>query len=159
MLQDIFSSLKRDAFGRHETEFRAFGGERTHESKQYEFGDPFHLELRQTLMNAVYRHGPGSAIELGSEDFEVHRTEYTSQCSTVLMVDMSRSMVLRGCFLAAKRVAMALDRLIRGQFPHDNLYLLVFSDFARELRIKSLPLVTWDDFVYGTNMQHGFLLA
>ena len=158
-LNDIFSSLKRDAFGRHETQFRGFGGERTYESKRYEFGDPFHLDLRQTLMNAVDRRGPGSPVDLSDEDFEVHRTEYTSQCSTVLMVDMSRSMVLRGCFLAAKKVAMALDSLIRGQFPHDNLYLLMFSDLAREIQIESLPVFAWDDVVYGTNMQHGFLLA
>jgi uncharacterized protein with von Willebrand factor type A (vWA) domain len=158
-LHDIFSSLKRDAFGRHETQFRGFGGERTYESKRYEFGDPFHLDLRQTLMNAVDRSGPGSPVALSDEDFEVHRTEYTSQCSTVLMVDMSRSMVLRGCFLAAKKVAMALDSLIRSQFPHDDLHLLMFSDIAREIRIESLPVFAWDDVVYGTNMQHGFLLA
>lgn len=158
-LYDIFSSLKRDAFGRHETQFRGFGGERTYESKRYEFGDPFHLDLRRTLLNAVDRQGPGSPVSLTDEDFEVHRTEYTSQCSTVLMVDMSRSMVLRGCFLAAKKVAMALDSLIRSQFPHDDLYLLMFSDLARETQIESLPMFAWDDVIYGTNMQHGFLLA
>ena len=158
-LYDIFSSLKRDAFGRHETQFRGFGGERTYESKRYEFGDPFHLDLRRTLMNAVDRQGPGSPVAVADGDFEVHRTEFTSQCSTVLMVDMSRSMVLRGCFLAAKKVAMALDSLIRSQFPHDDLYLLMFSDLARETQIESLPMFAWDDVVYGTNMQHGFLLA
>ncbi len=158
-LRDIFSNLKRDAFGRHETFMRGAGGERTEESKLYEFGDPFHLQIQQTIMNAIVRQGPGSPVELNHHDFEVHRTEFNTRSSTVLMVDMSRSMVLRGCFLAAKKVAMAMDSLIRGQYPNDTLYFIVFSDYARELKVSSLPYMTWDEYIYGTNMQHGFMLA
>jgi len=77
----------------------------------------------------------------------------------VLMVDMSRSMFLRGCFLVAKKVAMALDALIRSQYPRDKLYIVGFSNQAVELKPDALPQITLNDYVYGTNMQHGFQLA
>ncbi|MBI2940984.1 MAG: VWA domain-containing protein [Chloroflexi bacterium] len=158
-LHDIFAQLKRDAFGKHATHERGAGGERVDESKPYEFGDAFHLDLRQTLMNSLVREGPGTPIRLAPADFEVFRTELLTQVATVLMVDMSRSMILRGCFAAAKKVAMALDSLIRGQFPNDSLDVLVFSDYARPLRPEMLPHVVWNEDVYGTNLQHGLLLA
>jgi uncharacterized protein with von Willebrand factor type A (vWA) domain len=75
------------------------------------------------------------------------------------MLDMSRSMILRGCFRAAKRVAMALNSLIKSQFPRDNLYIIGFSYMARELTPESLPTLTWNEWVYGTNMQHAFMMA
>jgi uncharacterized protein with von Willebrand factor type A (vWA) domain len=158
-LQDIFKKLKRDTFGKHAIEENGSGGERTHDSKPYAFGDTFHLDLRQTLMNSLVREGPGTPIHLQPDDFEVYRTELTTTSSTVLMVDMSRSMILRGCFQAAKKVALALDSLIRGQFPRDNLYFIAFSDYAREIKPDDLPGVEWDESVYGTNMHHAFGLA
>src|SRR5260221_10909296 len=75
------------------------------------------------------------------------------------MIDMSRSMFLRGCFLAAKKVAIALDSLIRSQYPRDSLYVVGFSNYAVELKPHSLPQLALNDYVYGTNMQHGFQLA
>ena len=126
-LRDIFAQLKKDRIGRHETDHRGTGGDRTDDTKPYEFGDPFLLDLKGTVMNAVERQGPGSPVRLQPADFEVYRTELNTQSSTVLMIDMSRSMILRGCFRAAKRVAMALNSLIKGQFPRDNLYIVGFS--------------------------------
>ncbi|HUX87795.1 MAG TPA: VWA domain-containing protein [Chloroflexota bacterium] len=158
-LQDIFDKLKRDAFGKHAVDQRGAGGERTHDNKPYEFGDAFHLDLQHTMMNSLVREGPGSPLRLAPTDFEVYRTELTTTSSTVLMVDMSRSMILRGCFVAAKKVAIALDSLIRGQYPNDNLYFIAFSDYARELKPDELPAVEWDESVYGTNMHHAFMLA
>jgi uncharacterized protein with von Willebrand factor type A (vWA) domain len=158
-LQDIFSKLKRDAFGKHALDRNGSGGERTHDSKPYSFGDAFHLDLQHTFMNSLVREGPGTPVHLQPEDFEVYRTELMTTSSTVLMVDMSRSMILRGCFQAAKKVSMALDSLIRGQFPRDNLYFIAFSDYARELKPNELPGVEWDESVYGTNMHHAFMLA
>ena len=72
-------------------------------------------------------------------DFEVYRTELLTQTSTVLLVDMSRSMLLRGCFLAAKKVALALDTLIRTQFPRDHLSVIGFAYYAREINPGALP--------------------
>jgi uncharacterized protein with von Willebrand factor type A (vWA) domain len=68
-------------------------------------------------------------------------------------------MLLRGCFFAAKKVALALDSLIRGQFPRDSLHIIGFSYQARELKPDALPQLVWDEYEYGTNMQHGFMLA
>jgi len=158
-LKDIFSDLKRDRLGRHEMDHQGQGGERTDDSKRYEFGDPFLLDLQGTLRNAIAREGIGSPVPLVPSDFDVYRTEHLTQVSTVLMVDLSRSMLLRGCFVAAKRVAIALNSLIRVQYPRDNLYLIGFSDRARELKPEDLPEIDWSEYVYGTNLQHGLMLA
>ncbi len=158
-LRDIFQHLKRDSFGKHETRFRGAGGERVDESKRYEFGDPFLLDLQRTVMNGVLREGPGSPVRLTPDDFEVYRTELLTQCSTVLLLDMSRSMFLRGCITAAKKVAIALNSLIRGQYPRDALYVVPFSYLAREIKPEDLPRLTWNEWGYGTNMQAAFMLS
>ena len=158
-LQDIFQLLKKDAFGKHATPLRGRGGERTDESKPYEFGDPFYMDLETTLRNAIGREGPGSPVHLQADDFEVYHTELNTQSSTVLMLDMSRSMLLRGCFLAAKKVALALSYLIRTQFPRDALYIVGFSAYARELKPEALPQIDWSEYEYGTNLHHALMLA
>jgi uncharacterized protein with von Willebrand factor type A (vWA) domain len=158
-LQDIFNKLKRDGFGRHVSPFRGTGGERTDESKAYQFGDPFLLDLEKTLMNAVHRRGIGTPVGLEKEDFEVYRTEFTTQSSTVLMIDLSMSMVYNGCQPAAKKVAVALESLIRSQFPRDNLYVVGFSFVAREYKPEELVEMGRYDNSTGTNMAHGFMLA
>ncbi|MBX5457255.1 MAG: VWA domain-containing protein [Thermogemmatispora sp.] len=158
-LQDIFDKLKRDGFGRHVSPFRGPGGERTDESKRYEFGDPFLLDLQKTVMNAVYRNGTGTPIRLSQQDFEVYRTEFTTQSSTVLMLDMSMSMIYNGCQQAAKKVAVALESLIRSQFPRDNLYIVGFSFVAREYKPEELIEIGRYDHSQGTNLAHGLMLA
>lgn len=157
-LQDIFGQLKRDAFGEHMAQFGGTGGEPGADTRHHEFGAPFLLDLNKTLMNAALRQR-GPALKLLVEDFEVFQPEHLTQAATVLMLDLSRSMPLRGCFVAAKKVALALNSLIRTQFPHDRLYIVGFSDYARLLEPESLHRLTWTDYVYGTNMQHGFLMA
>jgi uncharacterized protein with von Willebrand factor type A (vWA) domain len=166
VLDDLFARLQRDAFGGHRLERAGRGGERDETTKPYEFGDPFHLDLRGTLFNALGRdenapgvRGAGAPIRLRPDDFAVHRTELLTQTSTVLLVDMSRSMLLRGCFLAAKKVAVALDTLIRTQFPRDHLSVIGFAYYAREIPPGSLAELTWHGYEYGTNLQHGLLLA
>ncbi|MEI7557085.1 VWA domain-containing protein [Candidatus Chlorohelix sp.] len=158
-LKDIFTQLKKDSFGKHKTNLVGSGGERTDIGKKYEFGDPFLLDLEETVMNAVFREGQGTPVRIRPEDFEVYRTELMTSSTTVLMLDMSRSMILRNCWAAAKKVAMALNALIRSQFPKDNLYIIGFSDRARMLQPESLTQITWNEYVYGTNMQHGFMMA
>lgn len=158
-LKDVFSNMKRDGFGKHETETRGTGGERTEETKPYEFGDPFFMDIKGTMMNALARNGAGTPVRMIPADFEVYRTELLTQSSTVLMLDKSRSMFLNGCWMAAKKVTMALDSLIRGQFPRDNLYVVEFSYLAKQIEPTDLPLETWDEYTYGTNFQHGIMLA
>jgi uncharacterized protein with von Willebrand factor type A (vWA) domain len=162
-LNDIFAHLKRDRMGQHELRREGGAGDRTDVTKPYEFGDPFLLDIPQTIMNAVQRGaGPAvgeSSVKLIPQDFEVYRTEYTTRSATVLMVDMSRSMLYNGCFNAAKRVALALDSLIRGKYPRDHLSIIGFSYLAQEIKPGELPSIDWNEYNYGTNMQHGFQLA
>ena len=97
-------------------------------------------------------------MRLSPDDFEIERTEHLTRSSTVLMLDLSLSMPMRDNFLPAKKVAMALHHLISTQFPRDYLGIVGFSETARILTAEQLPEVSWD-FVYGTNMHHGFTLA
>ncbi len=158
-LRDIFGKLKKDAFGKHETEHQGTGGERTEETKAYQFGDPFLVNLGETLMNSLVREGAGTPVRIRPEDFAVYRTEQLTESSIVLMVDMSRSMLYNGCFAAAKKVALALNSLIRGQFPNDNLYVVVFSSYAQEVKPEALAELSWDQEVYGTNLHHALMLG
>src|SRR5437868_7068210 len=121
-LRDIFDQLKKSRLGQHQLRRTGQGIEAGEELKAYEYGDPFLLDLNETLFNSLQRQGRGLPVRIEPRDFVVRRTEHSSQASTVLMIDMSRSMFLRGCFLAAKKVAIALDSLIRSQFPRDSLY-------------------------------------
>jgi uncharacterized protein with von Willebrand factor type A (vWA) domain len=157
-LNDLFEKLARDKLGRHELERSGVGHERAYETKPYEYGDPFNLQIERTVRNAVARTGGGTPVRLHPDDFEVDRTEQLVRSSTVLMLDLSLSMPMRDNFLAAKKVAMALHSLISTQFPRDYLGLVGFSEVAREIRPQDLPEVSWD-FVYGTNMQHGFQIS
>src|SRR5215467_6907614 len=158
-LHDIFARLKRDRFGRHAVEHRGAGGDRTDVAKRYEFGDPFLLDLRETLMNAVERNGRGTPVRLSPDDFEVFRTELQTQAATVVMLDMSRSMLNNGLFLPAKKVALALHALLRSQFPRDTLHILGFSLYARAFTAEQLPGLSWSEWNIGTNMHHGFQIA
>jgi uncharacterized protein with von Willebrand factor type A (vWA) domain len=158
-LEEIFATLKRDAFGSHRARHRGRGGDPTDELKTYEFGDPFLLDLPGTVRNAVMRGGAGTPVKLAAADFDVYRTELMTQSATAILVDVSRSMLFRGCFLAAKKVTLALDSLIRSTFPKDDLYIVGFSAYAMELKPVDLPRLTWNEYVYGTNMQHAFETA
>ena len=157
-LRDLFSKLAKDKMGRHQLDKLGSGHERTYESKPYEYGDPFNLDLHRTIRNAVRRQGAGTPVRLTPDDFEVERTEHLTRSSTVLMLDLSLSMPMRDNFLPAKKVAMALHSLISSQFPRDYLGIVGFSEVARVIQPEQLPEVSWD-FVYGTNMQHDFVMS
>jgi len=158
-LGEIYSQLKKSNYGKHPQRDQGRGGERADESKPYEFGDPFHLNLGETIMNGIFREGPQVPVHLQQSDFQVYRAETLTQTATVMMLDLSWSMALRGSFQAAKKVALALNNLITTQFPKDSLYILGFSAYARELRADELPYVRWDESVLGTNMHHAFMIA
>jgi len=158
-LRDIFERLRKSQVGQHRVNLTGVGNEAGEDLKDYEYGDPFLIDMKETLFNSLQREGRGVPMHIAPSDFVVRKTDHSSQACTVLMVDMSRSMFLRGCFLAAKKVAMALDALIRAQYPRDKLYIVGFSNQAVELKPDALPQITLNDYVYGTNMQHGFQLA
>ncbi len=158
-LVELYAQLKADSFGKHEVPENGFGGERTDDTKLYEFGDPFHLDIKRTIMNSLHREGVGTPINLNPDDFEVARSELVTQTATVIMLDLSWSMALRGSFQAAKKVALALNNLISSQFQRDSLYIIGFSAYARELKAEDLPYVRWDESVLGTNMHHALMIA
>jgi uncharacterized protein with von Willebrand factor type A (vWA) domain len=164
-LADVFQRLTKDQIGQHEVVRTGYGHERTTESKRYEFGDPFRLDLQRTIRNALVRRatadtGPrsGTPVALVPDDFEIELSEHLTRSSTVLMLDLSMSMPMEGRFVPAKKVAMALQALITSQFPRDYLGVVVFSETARVIRAAEIPEASWD-YVYGTNMHHALTLA
>jgi len=157
-MRDLFSKLTKEHIGQHQLHREGLGHERAYQTKPYEFGDPFQLDLQRTIRNAIGRTGSGTPVRLHPDDFEIERTEHLTRSSTVLMLDLSMSMPMRDNFLPAKKVAMALHHLISSMFPRDYLGLVGFSETARVITPDQLPEVSWD-FVYGTNMHHGFTLA
>ena len=157
-LNDLFRNLVKDRTGRHAIERTGVGHERAYEHKPYEFGDPFNLNVEQTVRNAITRQGGGTPVHLTPADFEVERTEVVTKSSTVLLLDVSMSMPMRDNFLPAKKVAMALHSLITTQFPNDYFGLVSFGRVARDVKPQLLPELSWD-FEWGTNMQHAMLLA
>ncbi len=157
-LRDLYSKLAKDKAGQHQMDRLGQGHERTYETKPYEYGDPFNLDLQRTLRNAIRRGGSGTPVHLSPDDFEIERTEHVTRSSTVLMLDLSMSMPMRDNFLPAKKVAMALHSLITSQFPRDYMGLVGFGEVARVITAEQLPEVSWD-FAYGTNMQHAMMLS
>ena len=157
-LGDLFNKLMDDKVGQHRVVKTGIGHERAYETKAYEFGDNFNLNIEQTVRNAIGRQGSGTPVRLTPDDFEIERTELNSRASTVLMLDLSLSMPMRDNFLPAKKVTMALHSLISSQYPRDYLGIVGFAESAQELKPQQLPEVSWD-FAYGTNMQHGFMIA
>ncbi|MFO7591860.1 MAG: VWA domain-containing protein [Acidimicrobiia bacterium] len=157
-LGDLFRKLMKDRGGKHETEREGIGHDPAYEHKPYEWGDPFRLDVQQTIKNAIWRSGGGTPVRLTPDDFEIERTEQVVRSATVLLLDVSLSMPMRDNFLSAKKVAMALHALITSQFPRDYFGLVSFGRVAREVAPEKLPEMSWD-FEWGTNMQHAMLLA
>ncbi|GBL21939.1 uncharacterized protein MT0986 [Acidimicrobiaceae bacterium] len=151
-------SRKEDRLGQHQVERLGVGHERTYDTKPYEYGDPFQLDLQRTLRNALQRQGATVPIKLSADDFEIEQTEHLTRSSTVLMLDPVIVDADARLLFACEESAMALHSLMSTQFPRDYLGIVGFSEVARELTPRQLPEVSWD-FVYGTNMQHGFMLA
>jgi uncharacterized protein with von Willebrand factor type A (vWA) domain len=159
VLDDLFARMRRDQFGGHDRRATGSAGERGEGSRAYEFGLPFDMHLGRTMANALARGERSPGIRLEPRDFEIHEVEDANRAATVLLVDMSRSMLLRGCFLAAKKVAMALDMLIRTRYPHDELHVVGFAYYAREIAPSAIANLSWHGYEYGTNLQHGLMLA
>ena len=158
-LKEVFAHLKKDRLGGHQVDTRGANGDLLGETKLYEFGDPFLIDLQTTVKNAVLRSGPEVPVRLSPQDFEVHRTEHMTKASTVVLLDQSRSMGLFNNFQAAKKVTLALLALIRSQYPRDSLHIIGFSDYAREIKEEDLAKVSWNAWVSGTNLHHALMLS
>ncbi len=157
-LADLFDQLTGKRVGEHRATWAGAGHDREETTRPYEFGDAFNLDLSRTVHNAVRRSGQGVPVRMAPGDFEVIETEALERTATVLLLDLSLSMPIRDNFVPAKRMALALHTLITSRFPRDYLGLVGFSEVAREIDPIDLPTVSWD-YVYGTNLQHGLILA
>jgi len=157
-LVQVFEQLKRDREGTHEARDTGGMAEPTGATRPWRFGDHGQLAVQRTVFNAVVRSEPGAPVRLIPDDFELIEAEQRTESATALLLDLSFSMPLRGHFVHAKKMALALHALIEGRYPHDKLYLIGFSDFARRLQPQDLAAPGFER-VYGTNMQHAFLLA
>ncbi len=158
-LKEVFANLKKDRLGDHRMDVRGANGDRLGETKIYEFGDPFDVDLQTTVKNAVIRGGPGLPVQLTPQDFEIYRSEHMTRSSTAVLLDQSRSMGLFNNFQAAKKVTLALMSLIRTQYPRDSLFVIGFSDYAREIKEEDLAKSSWNAWVSGTNLHHALMLA
>jgi uncharacterized protein with von Willebrand factor type A (vWA) domain len=138
-LEELFQIARKDKLGKHETEFRGAGQTVHEESKPYEFGDPVsNLNMHETLKNALVRQGGGSPVHISEEDLVVYDTEYQTSCATVVLLDMSGSMTRFGKYGQAKKVAMALQSLVRSRYQGDFLQVVGFYTYASPLTERQL---------------------
>ena len=158
-LREIFSTVDKGAPGDHRTPAAGSGQERLPESRPYQFGDRLSdLDVGTTLHNAVRRGGLDD-LTLAEDDLAIYEQEHLTNCSTVLLVDISHSMILYGedRITPAKRVALALAELITTEYPKDSLHVVLFGDDAVEVPLKQLPYVSVGP--YHTNTRAGLMLA
>jgi len=158
-LNEIFKNIKKDRFGLHSIPQKGTSKRNPEETVPYEFGRALDIDIIGTLKNAMRREVADGRIRLGPEDFEVYEQDHETQTTTILMLDMSWSMSRDGRFPAAKRVALAMDHLIRMIYPRDNYYTIGFSTRARELTAEQLTEATWDPSDPFTNIQEGLWLS
>jgi Ca-activated chloride channel family protein len=158
-LDDIFGELKKAKSGKHNTGFIGRGDEYTADVKPYEFGDSLeNLAVTNSLRNAYINHGIDE-FQLTQDDLEIHETYYQSQMSSVVMIDISHSMILYGedRITPAKKVALALAEFIQTRYPKDTLDILVFGDDAWPIELKDIPYLQVGP--YHTNTVAGLELA
>jgi uncharacterized protein with von Willebrand factor type A (vWA) domain len=147
-LMEVFANLRQGQREGHEKVTPGQGGERVEGTKPYQYGDPVsELDIHQTLHNALVRQGISptaegrpTKINFAEKDFELHLHEGMTNCSTVVLLDMSGSMMRYGRFLAAKRVAMAMQALIHSRFPQDSIDFVGFYSGANKIPESMLPL-------------------
>jgi len=158
-LDEIFGKLKKGRPGKHSTRFNGQGDEASSERRAYVFGDaPEHISLTDSIRNAQVNHGVGE-FRLEEGDLEVYEQHLQTQTSTVLMIDISHSMILYGedRITPAKKVALALAELIKIRYPGDTLDVIVFGNDAWQIEVKDIPYLNVGPF--HTNTVAGLELA
>jgi uncharacterized protein with von Willebrand factor type A (vWA) domain len=150
-LREIFQMLNKNRWGDHNTTLRGLQGDTLEDTKKYEYGDPLNVKIGETLMNALERGARGVPLKIGPEDFSVHRQEFSTDCETVLLIDVSYSMLMNDALHAGKKVALALHRLIETKYPQDVLHLVAFRSNAKVIRAQDLPSIVAITYF----MEHG----
>jgi len=159
-LDEIFSGLTKSMSGHHSVANAGQGTERLTETRPYQFGDdPMSIDSIRSIQNAMRHNDPADAIRITEDDLEVVETEHASNCATVVMIDISHSMILYGedRITPAKKVALALTELILTKYPKDSIDVLLFGDEATEVPISEIPYVEVGP--YHTNTKAGLELA
>jgi len=159
-LNQIFGNLRKSGSGNHKVSEIGIEAERTGEFRNYQFGDGFEqVSVTESLKNAQINHGVAGGFKLTENDLVVNETSHKSQMSTVLMIDISHSMILYGedRITPAKKVAMALAELITTRYPKDTLDIIVFGNDSWQIDIQELPYLNVGP--YHTNTIAGLQLA
>lgn len=184
LLERIFSELQASRSGRHSGPIVGDGAVELPVTKPYEFGDSVaQMDIPSSFVNALLRQGPSVPVRLRPEDIEIHRTRNTPKCATTVLMDMSGSMRYGGLYINVKRMALALEGLIRREYPGDFLRFIEVASFAKPVPtgdVVSLlpkPVTIFDPVVrlrydmskpearesavppHFTNLQHGLQLA
>jgi Ca-activated chloride channel family protein len=157
-LNRIFNNLKRGSLGEHRTPQSGDGGERLPETRPWAFGEDLSgIDVQRTMHNSLLR--TGTELRLAEEDFEINEREHLTSCATVLLLDISHSMILYGedRITPAKKVALAMAELIQTRYPKDSLQVALFGDDATEVSVKQLPYVGAGP--YHTNTRAALQLA
>jgi uncharacterized protein with von Willebrand factor type A (vWA) domain len=160
-LREIFQMLNKSRWGNHATSLRGSQGDRTEETKKYEFGDPLDVDISETLLNALAKRKQGAPLRIAPEDFSVHRVEYSTASETALLIDVSYSMLMNDALHAGKKVALALHRLIETKYPQDTLHLVAFRSNAKLIKAEDLPsIVSLTYFMeHGTDIKEALRFA
>ena len=184
LLTEIFSALQASRSGRHQGPVVGEGAIEMQRTKSYEFGDSVtHMDIPASMLNAMLRNGPGLPIRLKPDDIEIHRTRNNPKCATAVLLDMSGSMRYGGLYVNVKRMGLALDGLIKSEYPGDFLQFIEMYSFAKPRHVSELatlmpkPVTVYDPSVrlrynmadpnmselfvppHFTNIQHGLQLA
>jgi uncharacterized protein with von Willebrand factor type A (vWA) domain len=184
LLEKLFRQLAPSRTGRHENTVIGEGAVELQSTKPYEFGDSIaNLDIAGSFINALVRQGPGTPVRLGQDDLQIHRTRNSPKCATCVVMDMSGSMRYDGQYINVKRMALALEGLIRSEYPGDYLQFVEMYSFAKPVQRAKLielmpkPVTVYDPVVrlradmsrddvseqtvppHFTNIQHGLSTA
>lgn len=154
LLERLFSELAPSRTGRHQANIVGEGAVELQTTKQYEFGDSVaNMDITSSFVNALIRKGPGTPVRLDQEDIEIHRTRNTPKCATCVLMDMSGSMRYDGQYINVKRMALALEGLIRSEYPGDYLQFIEMFSFAKPvprgklIELMPKPVTVYDPIV------------
>jgi uncharacterized protein with von Willebrand factor type A (vWA) domain len=154
LLERIFANLQASRSGRHQGPIMGEGAVELSQTKPYEFGDSLaHMDIPQSLINAMLRNEAGEAVRLAQDDIVIHRTRNTPKCATCVIMDMSGSMRYDGQYVNVKRMALALEGLIRREYPGDYLQMIEMFTFARPtppgklIELMPKPVTIFEPFV------------
>jgi uncharacterized protein with von Willebrand factor type A (vWA) domain len=184
LLTEIFNELQASRSGRHQGPIVGEGAVEMQQTKPYEFGDSVtHMDIPSSMINALIRNGPGLPVRLKPEDIEIHRTRNNPKCATAVLLDMSGSMRYEGQYINVKRMGLALDGLIKSEYPGDFLQFIELYTFAKPRHVTEIaglmpkPVTLYEPVVrlkadmsdpriselqippHFTNIQHGLHLA